>query len=39
MKSEDYFENPKIFAMNYLAVNQQGSSQTPPEFGLNSLKG
>jgi hypothetical protein len=39
MKSKGYFANREIFAENYSVVNQQSSIQTPPEFGLNSLKG
>jgi len=39
MKSEGYFEKREILAKSFLVVNQQSSIQTPPEFGLNPLKG
>jgi hypothetical protein len=33
------FRGSQNISKNYLAVNQQSSSQTPLEFGLNPLKG
>jgi len=39
MKSQGYFEDRKILATKDPALNHQSFSQTPPEFGLNSLKG
>jgi hypothetical protein len=38
MKSQGYFEDRKILATKDPALNHQSFSQTPPEFGLNSLK-